>query len=257
MEESSPNHHENHVAGKGDNSLQHYNLVTKFIPMPQATKILAAKAAVGKVWEKLEKIPAWDLTKVRSEKEVIDEARTKGAKVHFASLMDICHLKNAELEAEHQKYKGRVILRGYIVKDDSGSYAVFTEQGSSASQMTAAKVMDIISRLPGCAGQAADAVSAYTQVKMEDAPKLLETPKSECPDIWIRLPRHKWPKSWSSMEDPVVPLGRNLYGHPLAGLLRERQFEEILMQHGWEKVSNWECLFVHREKRVVPICACG
>ena len=88
----------------------------------------------------------------------------------------------------------------------------FTEQGSSASQMTAAKVMDIISRLPGCSGQAADAVSAYTQVKMEDDPKLLKIPKSDCPDIWIRLPRHKWPKSWSSMEDPVVPLERNLYG---------------------------------------------
>ena len=79
--------------------------------------------------------------------------------------------------------------------------------------------MDIISRLPGCAGQAADAVSAFTHVKMEDAPKLLKIPKSECPDIWIRLPRYKWPKSWSSMEDPVVPLERNLYGHPLAGLL--------------------------------------
>ena len=79
--------------------------------------------------------------------------------------MDIRHLKNAELEAKHQKYKGRVVLRGDIVKDDSGSYAVFTEQGSSASQMTAAKIMDIISRLPGCDGQAADAVSAKTQVK--------------------------------------------------------------------------------------------
>ena len=118
-----------------------------------------------------------------------------------------------------QKYKGRVVFRGDIVKDDSGAYAVFTEQGSSASQMTAAKVMDIISSLPGCDGQAADAVSAYTQVKMEDAHKLKKIPKSECPDIWIRLPRHKWPKSWSSMEDPVVPLERNLYGHPLAGLL--------------------------------------
>ena len=128
-------------------------------------KMPAAKAAVDKEWEKLEKIPAWDLTKVRSKSEMIDEARTKGAKVRFASLMDICHLKNADLEAKHQKYKGRVVLRGDIVKDDSGSYAVFTEQGSSASQMTAAKVMDIISRLPGCAGQAADAVSAYTQVK--------------------------------------------------------------------------------------------
>ena len=28
------------------------------------------------------------------------------------------------------------------------------------------------------------------------------------------------------MEDPVVPLERNLYGHPLAGLLLERQFRE-------------------------------
>ena len=87
------------------------------------------------------------MTKVRSKKEGIDEARTLGAKVHFASLMDICPLKNAELEAKHQKYKVRVVLRGDIVKDDSGSYAVFTEQGSSASQMTAAKYMDIISRL--------------------------------------------------------------------------------------------------------------
>ena len=94
---------------------------------------------------------------------MVDEARTSGATVQFASLLDICHLKNAELEAKHQKHKGRVVLRSDIVKDDSGSYAVFTEQGSSASQMTAAKIMDIISRLPGCDGQATDAASAYTQ----------------------------------------------------------------------------------------------
>ena len=99
-----------------------------------------------------------------------------------------------------------------IVKDNSGSYAVFTEQGSSASQMTAAKVMDVIARLPDWDGRAADAVSAYTQVKMEDAPRLLRIPKSECPDVWIRLPRHKRPKSCVDIEEPVVPLGRNLYG---------------------------------------------
>ena len=135
----------------------------------------------------------------------------------------------------HQKYKGRVVLRGDIVKDNSGSYAVFTEQGSSASQMRAAKIMDIISRLPGCDGQAADAVSAYTQLKMEDAHKLLNIPRSECPDIWIRLPR---PKSWSSMEDPVVPLERNLYGHPSAGLLWERQFEKIQLKYGWGNLGK-------------------
>ena len=210
MGNSVPNHHEDHIAGKGDNSLQHYNLVHKFIPMPQAMKIPAAKAAVDKEWDKLEKISAWNLTKVRSKKEVIEEARVLGATVHFASLMDICHLNNAEVEAKHQKYKGRVVLRGDIVKDDSGSYAVFTEQGSSASQMAAAKIMDIISRLPGCDGQAADAVSVYTQVKMEDDHKLFKNPKWECPDIWIRLPRHQWSKSWSSMEDQFVLLELNL-----------------------------------------------
>ena len=86
--------------------------------------------------------------------------------------MDICHLNNSELEPQFQKCKSRVVPRGDIVKDDSGSNAVFTEQSSSASHMTAAKGTDVMARLPGCAGQAADAVSAYTQVRMEDAPAL-------------------------------------------------------------------------------------
>ena len=46
--------------------------------------------------------------------------------------------------------------------------------------------MDVIDGLPDCDGQAADAVSACTQVKLEDAPRLLKIPKSECPDIWMR-----------------------------------------------------------------------
>ena len=78
-----------------DNSLQHYNLVHRnlFLCL-KLKKIPAAKAAADKEWEKFEKISAWNLTKVRSKKEVTDEARTSGAKVHFASLMDECHLKN-------------------------------------------------------------------------------------------------------------------------------------------------------------------
>ena len=47
--ESLQTHYEDHIAG--DNSLQHYNLVHKFIPMPQATKNPAAKAAVDEEWE--------------------------------------------------------------------------------------------------------------------------------------------------------------------------------------------------------------
>ena len=88
--------------------------------------------------------------KVKSGKGVILEAQRDKRKVHFAILIDIGHLKNAELEPKFPKYKGRVVLRGGIAKDDSGSYAVLTEQGSSASQMTAVKVMDVIARLLLC-----------------------------------------------------------------------------------------------------------
>ena len=106
--------------------------------------------------------------------------------------MDICHLKNAELEPTFlRSARGRVVLRRDIVKDDSGSGAVFTEQGSSASQMTAAQVVDVVAGLPNCDGQADDAISAYTRVKMEVVPRLLRIPQPECPDFWTRLSRHK------------------------------------------------------------------
>ena len=111
--------------------------------------------------------------KVKSKKEVMKEAQKNNKKVHFASLMDLRHLKNAELEPKSQNKKRQ-----------SGA-------PWSASQMTAAKVMDVIARLTDCDGQAADAVSAYIQVKLEDAPRLLKITESECPDVWISLPRHE------------------------------------------------------------------
>ena len=79
-------------------------------------KIPAAKAAVDREWEKLEKIPAWDLTKVRSKKEVIDEARRQGATVHFASLMDKCHLKNVELEQSTKNTKVELYSEAILLK---------------------------------------------------------------------------------------------------------------------------------------------
>ena len=68
LESSPPKDHEDHIAGKGYNSTEHYNLVHKFIHMPQAMKIPDAKAAVVNEWNKLQKIPAWQLDKVKSKK---------------------------------------------------------------------------------------------------------------------------------------------------------------------------------------------
>ena len=204
----------------------------------------------------LEKIPAWDLTKVRSKSEVIDEARTKGAKVHFASLMDICHLKNAELETKHQKYKGRVVFRGDIVKDDFGSYAVFTEQGSSASQMTAAKVMDIISRLPECSGQAADAVSAFTP-KNGRCSKFFENSK-------IGMSRHLDTSTTTQMAKIMVQYGRPSRSS-WAKSLRSSFGRTVMGRAIWENPFKTRLgegfqlgMLIHAPRKgIILICVCG
>ena len=45
LESSLPKDHQDHIAGKGYNSLQHYNLVHKFISMPQAMKVPDASSS--------------------------------------------------------------------------------------------------------------------------------------------------------------------------------------------------------------------
>ena len=100
----------------------------------------------------------------------------------------------------------------------------------------------------GCAGQAGERSISLHPSENGRCSQIVENSKIGVSRHLDSSTTHKWPKSWSSMEDPVVPLERNLYGHPLAGLLWERQFEKILLKHGWEKIPNWECLFVHREK---------
>ena len=75
MESVTKKNHKDQFAEKGQHSVLHYNLVHTFIPMPHVMKIPDAKAAMDQEWKKLEKIPAWQLEKVESKKEVTKEAR--------------------------------------------------------------------------------------------------------------------------------------------------------------------------------------
>ena len=45
--------------------------------------------------------------------------------------------------------------------------------------------MDVISRLPGCSGQAADAVSAQTQVKWKMLQNFIFFKKTTCPPMML------------------------------------------------------------------------
>ena len=104
LESSLPKDHEDHIAGKGYNSMTHYNLVHKFIPVHQAMKIPDA-TAVGQQREEARNDSS--LAVGQSKEQVVrlfwKQKETNKKKVHLATLMDIRHLKNAELEPKLQK----------------------------------------------------------------------------------------------------------------------------------------------------------
>ena len=213
-------------------------------------KIPDAKTAGGERMEKSEKYrhDSW----LRNKNEVIAEARNEGKTVHFCVVNGSLSSQEFGVGATVSKIQRssrtprwhcerwfRIVMQSLLSRDHQHH------------KWRLQKWWILYQDYQGCAESAADAVSAYTQVKMQDAHKLLKIPKSECPDIWIRLPRHKWPKSWSSMEDPVVPLERNLYGHPSAGLLWERRIRKSFLERGLEKVDPQQL------ERLILICVCG
>ena len=57
------------------------------------------------------------------------------------------------------------MFQGNAVKDADGLAAVFADLGSSASLMSASKLLDAVAMLPGCAGEQSDAEQAYTQAR--------------------------------------------------------------------------------------------
>ena len=147
--------------------------------------------------------------------------------------MDLCHLEHSEVAELLKKCNGRVALRGDTVKDDTGCQAVFLlNKKPSASQMTAAKLLDTVSRPPGVAGETNDAVSAYTRITMKDVPRLLKLLETECSIVWIMLPRSRRPPQFDQIDDPV----------PLAESWCERKLEELLFQDILENLKRWELL---------------
>ena len=166
-------------------SAEFYALVHMPIASQDIRRIPGAAKAVDGEFDTLAKRTwLWKLVKERSQ--VIAEAKRSGYTVHFGSIMELCHLKHAELSKELQKYKGRIVFRGDIVKDEDGVYAVFSEQGAAASKVEAARFVDALARMPGCGGFNVDAIKAFNQIKLPDT----------CPSTWRSMPRHRWPKEW-------------------------------------------------------------
>ena len=226
------------IAGKGENSLQHCNLVHKIYPHASSNENPGCES---RGWQRVGK--ARNIAGIEhDESQEQKRCHPRGTRGVGAEVP-----KNTkdELYSEVTVWK----------TDDSGSDAVFTEQSSSASQMTAAKVMDVMTRPPGCAVQAAHAVSAHVPSQNGRRSSIAETwsqsrhletsTTTQVAQILVQY----WRSSCSSWAESV----RSSFGRTIVGkAIWESPFEKWLGENsklGMSLCSSW--------KRIILICVCG
>ena len=139
--------------------------------------------------------------KVKPKSDVDQQARKDGRPVHFASLLDLCHLEHIELVKHLHTYKGETRApRG----QRQGQYSRIKEHQLRKWQQQRYWI-----QAPWHVKETNDATSAYTQLHLSC--EMHYKCRPECPQVWMRLPPSRRRNNGTCMmEEPVVVLERNL-----------------------------------------------
>ena len=123
--------------------------------------------------------------------------------------------------------KARIVLRGDAVRDEDNQAAVFDELAASApTSLGGLNLVIAFGLLDGHACSTSDCIKAYVQSSLDPS----------CP-TYVLLPAELVPDYARHIHQPVAPLIRSLYGHPLASfgvsILAESPFEYFINSSRW------------------------
>ena len=170
----------------------------------------------------------------------------KGEETHMARAHGICVEKHSQLPVgdPKRKFKGRGVLLGNQVKNQSFEAAMFQDLGNSPASFEASHWADFLGCHDGWDVQMADAVQAYIQATLRGTP------------CWIELPPEAVPSEcrWDKYRRPVVPLRKALYGHPDAGTFWEQHCDESVRAVGFEPIGEeWPSVYIHEKLQLVLV----
>ena len=205
-----------------------------------------ALASMKKEWSGLVDQGVFDLDAVREYDAVAKEAKAKGEEIHMARAHGICVEKHSQLPVgdPKRKFKGRGVLLGNQVKNQSFEAAMFQDLGNSPASFEASRWADFLGCRDGWDVQMADAVQAYIQATLRGTP------------CWIELPPEAVPSecNWGKCRRPVVPLRKALYGHPDAGTFWEQRCDESVRAVGFKPIGEeWPSVYIHEKLQHVLV----
>ena len=122
-----------------------------------------------KGWKGLIDQGVFDLSVIREYHDVAREAKQKNEEVHMARAHGIIVEKHSQLSEEdpRRKYKGRGVVLGNQIKNQTSDAALFQDLGNSPATF---EEPDFLGCLDGWDVQMADAVQAYIQATLQGTP---------------------------------------------------------------------------------------
>ena len=227
--------------------------VAKFInamvsrPAGRAEMLTNTKAmdSMKKEWKGLIDQGVFNLSVIRECYDVAREAKQKNEEVHMARAHGVIVEKHSQLSEEdpRRKYKGRGVVLGNQIKNQTSDAALFQDLGNSPATFEASRWADFLGCLDGLDVQMADAVQAYIQATLRGTP------------CWIELPAEAVPEDdkerWNQFKRPVVRLVKALYSHPDAGTFWEQHCDESVRSMSFQPVGEEWPSVLPREKLII------
>ena len=174
-----------------------------------------------------------DESNIRPTAEVLSEARATGQKIHIGALMVIVSMKRYEKSPAEWSIKARIVFRGDAVRDEDNQAAVFDELAASApTSLGGLNLVIAFGLLNRHVCSTSDCIKACVQSNLD----------SSCP-TYVLLPAELAPDYTRHIHQPVAPLIRSLYGHPLASASWQNHPSNILSTNlgGYEVEEQPSC----------------
>ena len=195
-------------------------------------KIPAIRAAVDKEWEQLEKIPAWE-KQIWSDRWSKKKKEEKCTSPHWWTDV-IWRMPN--WRQSHEKYKGWIVLRGDIVQ-------------RRCRVLCSIHWTRILTILQDAQDKQLTQFLLTTQIENGRCSKTIES-------FITGMSRHLDSSTTTQMaknHGPVLKFQSFLLKGIRTVILWQDcsgkgNLQKFFLKYAWEKVSNWECFFVHREK---------
>ena len=176
----------------------------------------------------------WDDDSVTTIENLKNQAKQLGISVHIASLHTLCRIKRWEQPVEQHKYKGRIVYRGDLIRNESDELVLYADTATTPTALVALNLALFFGSCEHNSISLSDAIQAFLQAPLEE-------------ETWVLVPFELWLDSWKSKYSKgtklVVRLLKSLYGHPLAGKLWQSYLSERLVKLGGVESelypSNW------------------